>query len=343
MFAAARRALFLLPPERAHDLTFGSLDMLTRLGAARLFPARVSAPRRVLGLDFPNPVGLSAGLDKNGDHIRSLAALGFGFLELGTVTPVAQPGNPSPRLFRLTGHRALINRLGFNNKGLDHLCESIVNARPRVDIPLGVNIGKNRNTPIERAGDDYEACLDAVHGIADYIVVNLSSPNTPGLRSLQRGDDLTGLVERLRRRAAALEAETGRSVPLVVKIAPDMDDDALRWLVDALQTAGADGITATNTTVDHSAVEGARHADEAGGLSGAPLRDRATAMIARIREHAGAELPIIGVGGIMTRDDALEKMQAGADLVQLYTGLIYEGPALVRRAAEAIRDQADAR
>ncbi|PZA00595.1 quinone-dependent dihydroorotate dehydrogenase [Gammaproteobacteria bacterium 2W06] len=338
MFSAVRRLLFMLPPERAHDLTFGSLDQLFRLGGGRLFPARVEAPQSLMGLEFANAVGLSAGLDKNGDHIRSLAGLGFGFIELGTVTPVAQPGNPAPRVFRLPAHQALINRLGFNNEGLAALIGHLEDAAPEVDVPIGVNIGKNRDTPLERATDDYLACLEAVHGLADYVVVNLSSPNTPGLRSLQAGENLTGLVQILRERADALNATTGRRVPLVVKIAPDLDDDALRWLVDALLAAGVDGLTATNTTVDHSAVAGARHAAETGGLSGSPLRQRATEVIATVRAHAGPDLPIIGVGGIMTGEDAVEKIQAGANLVQVYTGLIYQGPALIRNAARAIRD-----
>ncbi|WP_407810568.1 quinone-dependent dihydroorotate dehydrogenase [Spiribacter roseus] len=333
-----RRLLFMLPPERAHDLTFGSLDQLFRLGGGRLFPARVEAPQSLMGLEFANAVGLSAGLDKNGDHIRSLAGLGFGFIELGTVTPVAQPGNPAPRVFRLPAHQALINRLGFNNEGLAALIGHLEDAAPEVDVPIGVNIGKNRDTPLERATDDYLACLEAVHGLADYVVVNLSSPNTPGLRSLQSGENLTGLVQILRERADALNATTGRRVPLVVKIAPDLDDDALRWLVDALLAAGVDGLTATNTTIDHSAVAGAWHAAETGGLSGSPLRQRATEVIATVRAHAGPELPIIGVGGIMTGEDAVEKIQAGANLVQVYTGLIYKGPALIRNAARAIRD-----
>ncbi len=338
MFTAVRRLLFMLPPERAHDLTFGSLDQLYRIGGGRLFPARVEAPQSLMGLEFANGVGLSAGLDKNGDHIRSLVGLGFGFIELGTVTPVGQPGNPAPRVFRLPAYQALINRLGFNNEGLAALTRHLQDAAPQVDVPIGVNIGKNRDTPLERAADDYLACLEAVHGLADYVVVNLSSPNTPGLRSLQAGDNLNGLVRLLRERADALDAANGRRVPLVVKIAPDLDDDALRWLVDTLLAAGVDGVTATNTTIDHTAVAGARHAAETGGLSGAPLRERATEVIATVRAHAGPELPIIGVGGIMSGEDAVEKIQAGANLVQLYTGLIYRGPALIREAAEAIRD-----
>ena len=339
MFSALRHLLFMLPPERAHDLALGSLDSLVRFGGTRFLPASVSDHRRLMGLQFRNAVGLSAGLDKNGDHLRGLAAMGFGFIELGTVTPLAQPGNPSPRLFRIPAHAALINRLGFNNEGVDHLCRAVRAGRSRVNIPIGVNIGKNRDTPLEQAGDDYCDCLKAVHAVADYVVVNLSSPNTPGLRSLQAGRELTGLVQRLQHQQSALEAESGRRVPLVVKIAPDLDDEALAGLVDALLDCGIDGITATNTTIDHSAVAGSPHAEEAGGLSGAPLRDRATEVVERIRRQAGPSLPIIAVGGIMSGDDAVEKMQAGADLVQLYTGLIYRGPGIVGETATAIRDQ----
>lgn len=340
MFSVLRRLLFVMPPERAHDLALGSMDGLARLGGHWFLPATVEDERRLMGLRFRNAVGLSAGLDKDGDHVRGLAAMGFGFVELGTVTPRAQPGNPTPRLFRLPAHQALINRLGFNNQGVDHLSEAVRAARPHVDIPIGINIGKNRDTPLERAADDYRHCLRAVHAVADYVVVNLSSPNTPGLRSLQAGRELTGLVRGLQAEQTAMEATSGHRVPLVVKIAPDLDDDALRGLVDALLECGIDGITATNTTIDHSMVAGARHAEETGGLSGAPLRDRATVVVEQIRRQAGADLPIIAVGGIMSGDDALEKMQAGADLVQVYTGLIYKGPSLVHQSATTIRDHA---
>ena len=342
MFRTLRRMLFMIPPERAHDLAMAGLDGVVRLGGGRLMPRRIEAPRRLMGLEFVNPVGLSAGLDKDGDHIGGLAALGFGFLELGTVTPRAQPGNPPPRLFRLPAQAALINRLGFNNQGVEHLCAAVAAVRPRIDIPIGVNIGKNRDTPLERAGEDYAFCLRAVHGIADYVVINLSSPNTPGLRALQAGRELTALVEALQHEQSALQAVSGRRVPLVVKIAPDLDDEALAGLVDGLLECGIDGITATNTTIDHSAVAGSRHAQEAGGLSGAPLRERATRVVERIRRQAGPALPIIAVGGVMSGADAVAKMQAGADLVQLYTGLIYRGPGLVHEAAAAIRDQTPA-
>lgn len=338
MFSVLKRLLFMMPPERAHDLALGSMDGLARFGGRWFLPSPVEDERRMMGLRFRNAVGLSAGLDKNGDHVRGLAAMGFGFVELGTVTPVGQPGNPAPRLFRLPAHEALINRLGFNNQGVDHLCEAVKAARRHVDIPIGINIGKNRNTPLEHAADDYRHCLRAVHAIADYVVVNLSSPNTPGLRSLQAGRELTGLVRRLQHEQTVLEAKTGHRVPLVVKIAPDLTDDDLRGLVDALLECGIDGITATNTTIDHSQVAGSRHADETGGLSGAPLRARATEVVRQIRHQAGPDLPVIAVGGIMSPTDAVEKMQAGADLVQLYTGLIYRGPRLVRESAAEIRD-----
>ncbi len=342
MFSALRRLLFMLPPERAHDLALGSMDGLARIGAKGFMPPRVEDERRVMGLPFRNAVGLSAGLDKDGDHIRGLAAMGFGFVELGTVTPRGQPGNPTPRLFRLPEREALINRLGFNNQGVDHLCQAVRAVRDRVDIPIGINIGKNRDTPLEQAAEDYCHCLRAVHAIADYVVVNLSSPNTPGLRSLQAGKELVGLVQRLQDERRALQADGARHVPLVVKIAPDLTDDDLRALVDALLDCGIDGITATNTTIDHSAVAGSRHAEETGGLSGAPLRARATEVVRQVREQAGPDLPIIAVGGIMTAADAVEKMEAGADLVQIYTGFIYKGPSLVREAAASIRDHCPA-
>ena len=342
MFSVLRRLLFMMPPERAHDLALGAMDGLARLGGERFMPSPVEDKRRVMGLSFRNAVGLSAGLDKNGDHIRGLAAMGFGFVELGTVTPVGQPGNPPPRLFRLPAHEALINRLGFNNQGVDYLCEAVMTARQHVDIPIGINIGKNRDTPLEQAAADYCHCLHAVHAIADYVVVNLSSPNTPGLRSLQAGRELTGLVRRLQEEQGALEAEAGRRVPLVVKIAPDLTDDDLRGLVDALLECGIDGITATNTTIDHSRVAGSRHAKETGGLSGAPLRARATEVVRQVRHQAGPDLPIIAVGGIMSPADAVEKMEAGANLVQIYTGLIYKGPRLVRESAAEVRDHCPA-
>jgi len=334
MFGVARRALFALPPERAHDVALGTLDWVMRVGLARRLIGQVRDPRRLMGLTFANAVGLAAGLDKDGDHINGLTGLGFGFLELGTVTPVAQPGNPAPRLFRIPGHEALINRLGFNNQGVDHLVERVETAQ--ANVPIGINIGKNRDTPLEHATDDYLRCLEAVYDSADYIVVNLSSPNTPGLRRLQEGQELTGLVQTLIARRDALADARGRRAPLLVKIAPDLDDDPIRALVDALRECGVDGITATNTTIGRPDVREDPVAEEAGGLSGAPLRDRATAVVRLVRETAGPDLPIIAVGGILSAADAVEKMQAGADLVQIYTGFIYRGPGLIRDAAKAI-------
>jgi dihydroorotate dehydrogenase len=339
MYALARQLLFALPPELAHDLALGGLDLTARLGLARVLPARVADPCSVLGLRFANRVGLAAGLDKNADHLPGLAAAGFGFLELGTVTPRPQPGNDKPRLFRLPSHRALINRLGFNNAGVDHLVGQIQQTGDRLSMPLGVNIGKNRDTPLERAADDYCRALNAVHGVADYITVNLSSPNTPGLRSLQAGQALMALLGRLLAERDALLAHRDKPLPILVKIAPDLEPDALAELVDTLLECRIDGVIATNTTLSRVGVEGARHAEEGGGLSGAPLRERSTRVIADIRKHAGPGLPIIGLGGILSGDDALEKVEAGADLVQLYTGFIYRGPGLVRETARALRDR----
>ncbi len=335
MFRAVRQLLFTLPPERAHAIAFAGLDLAARLHLAGYIGDRVEDPREVMGITFRNAVGLAAGLDKDGEHIAGLAAAGFGFLELGTVTPRPQPGNPRPRLFRLPSHDALINRLGFNNQGVEHLIERV--ARADVDVPLGINIGKNRDTPLEAALDDYLHCLDAVYALADYVVVNLSSPNTPGLRSLQAARELTDLIRPLLARRDELAAASDRRVPVLVKIAPDLADDDLSATVDALMECGIDGITATNTTLARDAVAGHRHANEAGGLSGRPLTERATAVVQRVREQAGPQLPIIAVGGIMSAADAVEKMQAGANLIQLYTGFIYHGPPLIAESARAIR------
>ena len=338
MFSLARRLLFLLPPERAHDLTFSALDYYTQITAGRGLPAPVSDPRMLLGLGFRNAVGLSAGLDKNADHTRALATLGFGFLELGTVTPRPQPGNPTPRLFRLPGHQALINRLGFNNDGVEVFCQRLGAVRPRLDLPIGVNIGKNRDTPMAQAVDDYRHCLKAVYPLADYIAVNLSSPNTPGLRDLQAGQELIDLVRALKADQKQLSRATKRYVPLLVKIAPDLSAEALHSLIDVLMGESIDGVIATNTTLARDRVANATHANETGGLSGAPLLETANAMVEQIRVQAGRDWPIIGAGGITRADDAVAKMQSGANLVQIYTGLIYQGPGLIRKAARAIRE-----
>lgn len=336
MYGIMRELLFRLPPETAHNLTLSSLDVAGKLGLLNTFVSRPAPlPVRVMGLDFPNPVGLAAGLDKNADHLDALGQLGFGFIEVGTVTPLAQPGNPRPRMFRLPEHQAIINRMGFNNHGLDHLLERV--DRRHYDGVLGINVGKNKVTPNEESESDYRKGIAAVYSRADYITVNVSSPNTPGLRDLQFGDSLKGLMYAIKDEQARCEKEHGRYVPLAVKIAPDMDDDGIRFVAAALKESGLDGVIATNTTISREAVAGHRYADEAGGLSGAPVREPSTRVIQALYAELGDSLPIIGVGGITDGDSAAEKIRAGAKLVQVYTGFIYRGPALIRESVEAIR------
>lgn len=325
LYRLARPLLFALSAERAHDLTLN----LLRGGAGRLWPGRVPArPVTVMGLEFPNPVGLAAGLDKNGDCIDGLASLGFGFLEVGTVTPRAQPGNPTPRLFRLPEAGAIINRMGFNNHGVDAL---VANVRAsRYSGVLGINIGKNKDTPVERAVDDYLHCQAKVHAVADYLVVNVSSPNTPGLRSLQHGEALDALLGTLREAQTRLDQQNGKRVPLVIKIAPDNSEDELTAMAEALVRHGIDGVCVGNTTLARPGVERLRHGGEQGGLSGVPLRPIADRALATMQHALAGRLPIIGVGGIHSGADAREKQRLGADLVQVYSGLIYRGPGLVR-------------
>lgn len=335
MYSLLRKALFALPTETSHEL---SLDLLGAAERTRLLPLLGRAPEAravdVMGLRFPNAVGLAAGLDKNGDYFNALGALGFGFVEIGTVTPRPQPGNPRPRLFRLQEREAIINRMGFNNHGVDHL---VARARQRRFAGvLGINIGKNASTPVDRAVDDYLIGLEKVYPHADYITVNISSPNTPGLRTLQFGDSLAQLLGPLKQRQQALADRSGRLVPLVVKIAPDMDDDEIRATARVLLGQGIDGVIATNTTVGREGVEDLPLAAEAGGLSGAPVRDKSTAVIRVLADALEGRLPIIGVGGILSGRDAVDKIRAGASLVQLYTGFIYRGPALIREAVSAI-------
>lgn len=335
LYRIARPLLFALDGEQAHTLTLGGLELARAAGAARLLPAAPRCPRRVMGLDFPNPVGLAAGLDKNGDHVDALGALGFGFIEIGTVTPRPQPGNPRPRLFRLVRERALINRMGFNNLGVAHLAARA--AAARYTGVLGINIGKNADTPIERATEDYLECLRAVHAHADYVAVNISSPNTAALRELQHGQALDTLLGALQAERAALAARDGRRVPLAVKIAPDLDEAALDDIAAAAQRHALDALIATNTTLAREGVIDTRgpHAGERGGLSGAPLRPAALRVVQGLRRRL-PHIALIGVGGIQGADDAQRMMEAGADLVQLYTGLIYQGPALVREVAAAL-------
>ncbi|MDE2119404.1 MAG: quinone-dependent dihydroorotate dehydrogenase, partial [Betaproteobacteria bacterium] len=327
--------LFRLDPEVAHKLSLRALRTTHQCGLSLLLAEpRVIDPVRLLGLDFPNRVGLAAGLDKDGEVIDALAALGFGFVEVGTVTPLAQGGNPRPRMFRLTAAQALVNRMGFNNHGLDAFLRNV--RRSRREVPLGLNIGKNAATPIEAALQDYSACLRGVHAHADYVTVNVSSPNTAGLRKLQSDDALESLLGGLAEQRERLAQEQGRRVPMLLKVAPDLEAGQVHALADALVRHGMDGVIATNTTISRQGVEGLAHADQAGGLSGAPLRELANRVISLLREQLGAGFPIIGVGGIMNARDAVEKRRCGADLVQIYTGLIYRGPSLVRECAQAL-------
>ena len=335
LYPLFRPLLFAVDPETAHDLTFRALDAATRLGVAQMAGPRLpAAPVTVMGIAFPNRVGLAAGLDKNAVHLAGLATLGFGFIEAGTVTPRPQPGNPKPRMFRLPEATALINRLGFNNEGVERLIANV--RRSRYGGVLGINIGRNFDTPNARAAGDYVAALRAVYALATYVTVNISSPNTTGLRDLQAEAPLAALLVRLKGEQTALAQHHGRHVPLVVKIAPDLDDDALRGVARLLVEHGIDGVIATNTTLARDKVPGQPHADEQGGLSGAPLREKSTAVIRALAKALDGALPVIGVGGISSGDDAREKIDAGATLVQLYTGLIYRGPALVAECVEAL-------
>jgi len=331
----ARSALFKLDAETAHSVTMQQLRFMGKTGLSKMLNPGVAAlPTKAMGLSFKNPVGLAAGLDKNGECISAFSDTGFGFVEIGTVTPRPQPGNPKPRMFRLPEHQAIINRLGFNNHGVDALCERVKTARR--DTVLGINIGKNFDTPNERAADDYLICLDKVYSLADYVTVNISSPNTKNLRELQFGESLENLLGALQTRREQLAEKAGRRVPLTVKIAPDMDAELLPQLADTLLKFEIDGVIATNTTNSRDAVAGHAHADEAGGLSGAPLTARSTAVIAELKKAVGNDMAIIGVGGIMTGEDAATKIAAGADLVQMYTGFIYAGPPLVKQAVASI-------
>ena len=336
-YALTRPFLFGLDPERAHDLT---LDMLARIQHTPLICAvaqtRVQSPVTVAGLHFANRIGLAAGLDKNGRCIDALGAMGFGFVEVGTVTPKAQPGNPKPRMFRLPDAQALINRLGFNNEGLDVFVANVRRSRFRGQGGiLGLNIGKNAATPIERAVDDYLICLDGVYPHADYVTVNISSPNTKNLRELQSDQALEALLSAVETRRQQLAQQHGRRVPIFVKIAPDLDDTQVQVIATTLRKTGIDGVIATNTTVARDAVKHLPHGAEIGGLSGRPVFEASNRVIAQLRAALGPGYPIIGAGGVMSGADAQAKIAAGADLVQLYTGFIYKGPELVTETARA--------
>ena len=338
-YGLARPFLFGLDPEQAHDLTLASIARLQNTPAMCLWQQpRVADPVRIAGLNFPNRIGLAAGLDKNGRCIDGLGAMGFGFIEVGTVTPKAQPGNPKPRMFRLPSAEALINRLGFNNDGLAAFLAHVQQATSfrRAGGIVGLNIGKNAATPIENAADDYLAGLVGVYPHADYVTVNISSPNTKNLRALQTDEALDALLGALQARRVALAREHGKTVPMFVKIAPDLDDLQVGVIAATLKKNGIDGVIATNTTIARDAVLGLQHAEETGGLSGRPVREASNRVIGLLRAALGVGYPIIGVGGVMSGADARSKMAAGADLVQIYTGLIYKGPALVSEAARAV-------
>ena len=344
-YGLARPFLFGMDPEAAHEFTLANLARLQNTPLQCAFAqSRVDDPLSLAGLKFPNRVGLAAGLDKNARCIDAFAAMGFGFAEVGTVTPKGQPGNPKPRMFRLPQKNALINRLGFNNEGLDAFLANVQRARFRktargLPMLLGLNIGKNAATPIERATDDYLIALDGVYPHADYVTVNISSPNTKNLRALQSDEALDALLSAVAARREELAARHGKRVPVFVKIAPDLTTEQVDVIAATLKRHAMDGVVATNTTLSREAVVGLPHAEEAGGLSGAPVFEASNAVIRQLRAALGKGFPIIGVGGILSARDAVAKIEAGADVVQIYTGLIYKGPGLVREAAEAVRER----
>lgn len=334
LYPLLRSALFSLDPEDAHRFTLAGIDIAHRTGLLNLLPRASGKPVRVMGIDFPNRVGLAAGLDKDGAHINALVALGFGFIEIGTVTPRPQSGNPKPRLFRLPKAEAIINRMGFNNLGVDNLVRNVEASGFRG--VLGINIGKNKDTPNEQAVDDYLACLDKVYAHASYVTVNISSPNTQNLRELQKDEALDALLSAIKLRQSELAQQHGKYVPVALKIAPDLDDEQIAAIAALLMMHRIDAVIATNTTIARDAVAGLPNAAEAGGLSGAPVRAASTRVIQSLAHHLKNEVPIIGVGGILSGVDAQEKIAAGASLVQLYTGLIYRGPELVRECIRVL-------
>jgi len=339
LYPLVRPLLFSLDPESAHDLTLSALSAAAKIGFTQRLTKPLPDPRTVMGIWFPNPVGLAAGLDKDGACIDGLAALGFGFIEIGTVTPRPQPGNPKPRMFRLPQANALINRMGFNNGGVDALVRNVQASRfyQNKQGVLGLNIGKNADTPIERAIDDYLICLDKVYPFADYVTVNISSPNTKNLRQLQQASELGTLLSALKNSQRTLADRYGRYVPIALKIAPDLDHEQIKSITELLLQHQIDAVIATNTTITRGAVSGLPHADEAGGLSGAPVLPLSNHVISALRSELKDTIPIIGVGGILSGEDARAKIDAGASLVQLYTGLIYRGPALVKACAQALK------
>ncbi len=334
-FEVIRPILFQLDPERSHEWSLKMLNLCWRAGI-RLSGSHTTRPRQVMGLEFCNPLGLAAGMDKNGDYIDALANLGFGFIEVGTVTPRPQPGNPRPRLFRLPAAQAIINRMGFNNRGIDYLLERVKQANYKGI--LGINIGKNADTPMARAAEDYLLGLRKVYPLASYVAINISSPNTKDLRQLQNAQEMCRLLQLLKAEQSHLQTIHRKYVPLVVKLAPDLDDDEIRNIAALLLDLQIDGVIATNTTVSREDVAGLPCAGEVGGLSGRPLRRQANRIIAQLAVELGKKIPIIGVGGVVSGDDAVEKLRAGASLVQIYSGLIYRGPGLIEEAKVAIEN-----
>ncbi len=338
IYPLLRPLLFQLNPETAHSITLKGLKLAHQTGLSALIRAANSnQPVNIMGLTFKNPVGLAAGLDKNGDYIDALAALGFGFIEIGTVTPRPQPGNPRPRLFRLPEQQAIINRMGFNNKGIDHLLKQVEQAR--YDGVLGINIGKNADTPLANAVDDYLIGLRKSYPVASYITINISSPNTKNLRQLQQGEEIKNLLSRLKAEQLRLQQQYDKYVPLVVKIAPDLNDEEIQHIAELLKSLAIDGVIATNTTIDRSPITGHPLAHESGGLSGAPVREKSTAVVKKLCAELNGALPVIAAGGILTGEDALEKLKAGASLVQIYSGLIYRGPQLIEDILQALAEQ----
>jgi dihydroorotate dehydrogenase len=328
LYPLLRPLLFSLDPETAHEVTLKLLKVADISGLSKLiYPKLDSKPVTVMGLTFKNPVGLAAGLDKNGDYINALAALGFGFIEIGTVTPRPQPGNPKPRLFRLPEHQAIINRMGFNNLGIDHLLEQV--KQSRYSGILGINIGKNFDTPIEHAADDYLIGLRKAYTAASYITINISSPNTKNLRQLQQGDEIKSLISALKEEQLKLRQEHGKYTPIALKIAPDLTEDEISHIAGLLLEFAIDAVIATNTTIARDKIAGHPLANETGGLSGAPVKEQSTFVVRKLAGELSGKIPIIAAGGILSAADAQEKLAAGASLVQIYSGLIYQGPQLI--------------
>lgn len=338
MYLLIRRIIFLFDAEIAHVFSLKVMSFLNAIGLLQLFlKKRIDSPVTVMGIKFPNAVGLAAGLDKNAQHINALANCGFGFIEVGTVTPLAQPGNDKPRLFRLQADNAIINRMGFNNAGVSALIKNV--KKSHHTCVLGINIGKNKNTPLENAVDDYLLCMQKVYDYADYITINISSPNTPGLRELQHGEGLTSLLSQLKNKQSELEIKHRRYVPIAVKIAPDLNGDEILDIAERLLAVKIDAVIATNTTNSRpSSLKSTQLAEESGGLSGQPVFDLSTDVLKQLVKALDGKIPVIAAGGISSPDHALAKIEAGASLVQIYTGFIYSGPGLINDCAKSIKN-----